>query len=242
MPKRWGFLYPVEFGLIIVGIFTLVKQNLLPVPLILWSGLFAIPSSLAGEAHIWRMFNLLPLPQILAGIGLARLLKHGKYALLKLSTGFLVWFFLMRFLVDYFAFLPYYQGAYSYFGFRQVYQYLSGIEKDYSRIVIAPSGLGFEQLYIYYLFYLKPDPAAYQARTDVEQTVSAEKWVRVNRIGKWQFLANISHEIENLPDKTLAVVEGNFGKTGNLPEYKVLHTIDYANGDPAFKIIEINKK
>ena len=253
MPDRWGLFYIIEFIFILLGIVALFQKKRWSSVIFLWLFLYAVPSSLAGEAHIWRMLTLLPLPQIIMGLGLIALVDylylrypHDFRSLgiqFAVSGAYLL--LVLRFLVDYNAYFRFNQGSYSYFGFRDVYSYLKTIEKNYDYIVIAPHGLGFEQLYIYYLFYMQPDPRAYQQHQDVEWEVGPEGWVVVKRIGKWHFVSDVRDVVFSLPDKTLLVADQTFREKEPLPQHVMLATpittINYPNGDIAFKILEFTK-
>lgn len=245
MPDRWGFFYVIEFGLLICGIVVLFQKRLWSSVIILWLFLYGVPGSLAAEAHIWRMLTFLPLPQIIAAAGLVELVRNSSRRILIFGIAGAYFVLLLRFLVDYNGFFRFNQGTYSYFGFRDTYAYLKTIESNYDYIVVAPNGLGFDQLYIYYLFYMQPDPWAYQIRQDVELEVGSEGWVKVKRIGKWHFVSDVRNVVFTLPDKTLLVTDQTFKEKEPLPQRvmlaRLLKTIDFANGDVAFKILELTK-
>ena len=251
MPDRWGFLYVFEFPLMILGLLWLgIRRKFFPF-LVLWGLLFGVGGSLASEGHVWRMLTLLPLPQILAGVGFwyvtARWRKWG----VPLGLGLLLAVSVFRFWADYTSFFPYTQAPNSYYGFRDVYAYVSPLESQYKYIVVAPTGLGFEQLYIYYLFYMRPDPRSYQLGIDVERPVGAQNWVQVKQIGKWHFEQDIRNIANQLPDQVLVVTDGQYKDTEVLTvssdkilQPTLLKTIYYPNGDPAFKIFDytLNEK
>ena len=245
MPAGWGFLYPFEFVLIALGLIVMIRKQLFTPLLGAWFFLYAVPSSLAADGHIWRMFTFLPLPQIIGGIGLVHLANQRKQIWVQAGIGLICALFVFRFLVDYTSYLPWAQGANSFFGFRDLYSYLKTVEKDYDYIVVAPSGLGFDQLYIYYLFYMQPDPREYQLGVDVERPVGRENWVEVKRIAKWHFVGDVRNVVFDLPDKTLLVADGNFKEKAPLPQNvmltELIKTINFANGDPAFKVLILHK-
>lgn len=245
MPDRWGFFYLFEFPLLIFGFTILIKNKKFSPVLILWLFLYGLPSSLAGEMHFWRMMTLLPLPQIISGIGLIEVVKKLKFRVVPFVLVFTIGFFVFRFVADYTSFMPFNQGRFSYFGFRDLYRYLSKIEDKYDYIVIAPSGLSFDQLYIYYVFYMQPNPKYFQQDKDIERIVGEQNWVKVKRIGKWHFEGDVRNVIFSLPDRTLFVADGTFNEKeplpGNVMFAKMIHNVNYENGDPAFKIFELYK-
>src|SRR3989344_947276 len=245
MPKGWGFMYPFEFGLLLIGTYVMIRRQMLPLVLILWLFLYGLPSSLAAETHIWRMLTVLPLPQITAGVGLIALVKKFPHLVFKTILAGIILFSAFQFMLDYTSYFPYVQAANSYYGFRETYAYLKTIESGYDHIVIAPTGLGFDQLYIYYVFYMQSDPRKYQLGTDIERLVGEQGCVKVKRIGKWYFESDVRNVIFSLPDKTLFVTDGTLNEYEPLPKRvmfpKLLQTISYPNGNPAFKILELTK-
>lgn len=242
MPQSSGFLYLFEFPLILIGLAILIRRKNFPHILLIWGIIYAVPSSLAGEAHIWRMMTILPLPQIIGAIGLVELGNLFRNKLPGIGMVIIICFSVLKFSVDYFAYLPYAQGFYSYFGFRDLYSYLATVEKDYDHVVIAPTGMGFNQLYIYYLFYNQPDPGKYQLGIDTERKVGEQNWIWVNRIGKWYFVSEPKKVTYPLTTKTLLVTDNIkpdeviFDKT---LEPVLIKTIYHTNRNVAFKIFNL---
>lgn len=242
MPQSSGFLYLFEFPLIFLGAVILIRKKNLPFVLFAWGIIYAVPSSLAGEAHIWRMMTILPLPQIIGAVGLVKLGNLFRNKLLGIGMVTIICFSVLKFSVDYFAYLPYAQGFYSYFGFRDLYSYLATVEKDYDYVVIAPTGMGFNQLYIYYLFYNRPDPGKYQLGIDTERKAGEQNWIWVNRIGKWYFVSEPKKVTYPLTARTLLVTDNIkpdeviFDKT---MEPVLIKTIHHTNGNVAFKIFNL---
>ncbi|KKP58458.1 MAG: hypothetical protein UR52_C0019G0004 [Candidatus Gottesmanbacteria bacterium GW2011_GWA1_34_13] len=245
MPQNWGFFYPFEFGLIVLGIMVLISNKLFYPILFIWFFVYSIPSSLASDGHIWRMLTFMPLPSMIGGIGLIESKKYLKKLPLLLGAVCVIVFFISRFVIDYFTYMPYAQGPNSYYGFRDTYNYLKTIEKNYNNIVIAPQGMGFDQQYIYYLFYLHPDPKILQNENFVDRIVGDGGWVNVKRIGNWHFVSDVRNVVFSLPDKTLLVTDNSFNEKEPLPKNvmtaNLIKTIYYINGDVAFKILELNK-
>ncbi len=245
MPDQWGLFYPFEFGLWIVGAVVMVKKKLFGPLVALWLFLWAVPSSLAAEGHIWRMVTLLPLPQLIGGIGLVEMVQWRKNIGYRAAMVAIGVFFITRFVMDYTSYLPFSQGNYSYYGYRNLYAYLKTVEKDYPMIIIAPSSMGFDQNYIYYVFYMHYDPSVYQQAIDVERQIGQGGWVAVKRIGTWHFVSDIKEIAGTLPDKTLLVVDGAYSEAtlvaGDRFTSRLVYTIPFANGDTAFKVIELLK-
>ena len=92
---------------------------------------------------------------------------------------------------------------------------------------------------------MQPDPREYQLGVDVERPVGRENWVEVKRIAKWHFVGDVRNVVFDLPDKTLLVADGNFKEKAPLPQNvmltELIKTINFANGDPAFKVLILHK-
>ncbi len=245
MPQNWGLFYLFEFPFILIGLAVAIRKKIMPPILLGWGIIYGIPSSLAGEAHIWRMLTLLPLPQIVVSIGLVQIAGYFKKKIFTGGIILVICFSLVKFTADYFSYLPYAQGSYSYFGFRDLYKYLATVEKDYDKVVIAPIGMGFNQLYIYYLFYNRPDVRNYQNAEDIDRVVGEQNWVWVNRIGKWYFVSEPKKVTYPLTQNTLLVTD-NVKPDELIYDKKLksvlLHTIYHANGDIAFKIMKLTAR
>ncbi len=246
MPDNWGLLYIFELPLIVIGIVKLVYAHKFPRILLLWTILYGIPGSLASSGHIWRMLTLLPLPYIFSAVGLVWLFSWQRLKLLNAGYITVIAVLVARFWVDYTAYFPYVQSPLAFYGFRDVYSSLRSLESSYEAIVVAPQALSFEQLYIYYLFYMRSDPRAYQQGIDVDRPTGEQNWVHVNRIGKWHFISDIKNLTDELPDRFVYVADGRFTQDSLLPQnlrfIRTLKTIYYPNNDPDFQIVELQKK
>lgn len=245
MPQGWGLFYPFELIFIAIGVVVLIRRKDMSPLLLGWGLLYGVPSSLAGEGHVWRMLTLVPLPQLVGAVGLVTVWRFLKFNWARFGLVVMMSFFVARFVVDYTTFFPHRQGIQGYYGFREVYAYTAPLAADYDMVVVSPSGLGFEQLYIYYVFYTQYDPRSYQLGEDVVRTVGRENWVQVSQVGKWRFASDIRNITTELPEKTLFITDGSWqekqGRLGIDFTETVLHIIPYLNGDPAFKVIEVER-
>ncbi|MBI4058275.1 glycosyltransferase family 39 protein [Candidatus Gottesmanbacteria bacterium] len=249
MPEGWGFLHLHDFIFIAFGMVVLLHRRLFPGVFVLWLSAFSIPSALVDDGHIWRMFPLLPLPQIVAGVGLVEFLRKMKWSIFNFGMIALIVVSVSKFWVDYTAYFPLFQAMRGYFGFREVYATLGPIEETYDRIYIAPTNLKFDQTYIYYVFYLRPDPRILQNGDDVERITNDDGWVRITRIGKWNFIDDIRSVFDTFSERSLVVTDGAFddkmvltSKDKRIFIPTLLHTVTAPDGAPAFKIFEYAKK
>ncbi len=246
MPGRMGFFHLFEFPLLVLGLIAIVKKGKVTPIIPAWAILYGVPSGLAGAEHIWRMLTLLPLPQMVEAFGLLALIGLlRKRILATLAITLLISLSFLRFGIDYYQYFPFAQGSNGYYGFKELYGYLGSIEKDYDYIVVAPLKLGFNQLYIYYLFYNKYNPSDYQKGIGVDRRVGDQNWVWVDRIGKWFFVGEPTKVKYPLTDKTLLIYDSlNTDEIIYDKSFKteVIHTISYPNNDPAFYIMKLSKK
>ncbi len=246
MPGRMGFFHLFEFPLLILGLIAIIKKGKVTPIIPVWAILYGIPSGLAGSEHIWRMLTLLPLPQIIEAFGLLALITLFRRRIwVAMVITLLISLSFLRFAADYYQYFPFAQGANGYYGFKNLYGYLGSIEKDYDYIVVAPLKLGFNQLYIYYLFYNKYNPSDYQKGIGVDRRVGDQNWVWVDRIGKWFFVGEPTKVKYPLTEKTLLIYDSlNTDEILYDKSFKteIIHTISYPNGDPAFYIMKLSKK
>ncbi len=246
MPQRWGFLYLFEFPLFLLGIIKLIREKKINNIIFLWLIIFALPGSAVDEIHIWRMMTVIPLPQIISSVGLIYLISSFQKKLVMIFfVSFCIFFSFFHFWLDYTSYFPFSQSNYSYYGFRDLYNYLIKAERNYNKIIIAPVSLGLDQLYISYLFYSRFDPLLFQKEINVIRQTNIEGWTFVKKIGKWYFVNNLDKLELPFPSKTLIIFDGSikeekFFKEKNILNYQLIKTYHFPNGNPAFKIIQID--
>lgn len=245
MPARQGLFFLVELPLILIGAFLLAKKGGASKILLLWLLLYPLPSASSGEGHIWRMMTLLPLPQIAEAYAAVVIFSSIKRLSISLFITFVFCLFFLMFLTDYFGYFALNQGHYSYYGFRDLYKYLKTVEKDYDHIVVAPINLGFNQLYIYYLFYNQYNPWDFLTAKDIERRLGEKGFAWVDRIGKYHFVGEVKKVKYPLDEKTLLVLDNS---KDDLVIYDQtlkavpIHKIFYPNGKPAFLVTRLVKK
>lgn len=232
--QTMGELYVWELPFLLLGAYLLVrrKEKNLSV-LLIWMLIAPIPAATARETpHALRILSILPTYQIIMAYGLyhaALILKRGWYlkrVYLMCGICILLAINIYYYLHDYYIHYPKeWSGEWQY-GYRQMVEYVSGIEKNYDRIFVT-NALG--RPYIYFAFYGKINLDDFLSRR-----VADRDW-----FGFWNVksLGKINFELESLPSasgRILLVTTGD-----NLPaEYRRLTTIKNLAGDSVFLIAE----
>lgn len=231
VPER-GVAYLFELPLIILGIFWLFQKERNFFWLLFWWVLISpIANSFTGPAHPVRaIFLLMAIPVLTAG-GVIFILEKIKVSKIKVGVlvGILVisfWSF-GKFLIDYFVFYPQKHTSTWQAGYKPLYQRLTLWEKNYDKILITKF---YGEPHIFYLFYRQIDPEQYQKGEGVIRYDRKDKWVNVDRIGKYWFFEKLDfNQVNGKELIVLAPKEINF-------ELEVLDEIKYPQGNSAFII------
>jgi len=234
VPGR-GEFYFFELPLIILGIIWLVK-NYWSVSKLLFTWVFFAPvaNSFTGQAHPVRAIFILPIFQIFAASGLFLVMEIFKKKTFKIL---LTLIFLgiaglsfKNFLIDYFVNYPQIYTSTWQAGYKPLYSKLAQMEGNYKRIFVTKF---YGEPHIFYLFYRQYNPREYQEGKEVVRYDREDKWVNVDRIGKYWFFEKINPK--EIGGKDLVVIvptERNF-------ELRILDEIKYQDGKTAFLIGEI---
>lgn len=145
-----GEMYWWDLPFILAGIFFLLKRHDRASALIFfWILLAPIPAALARETpHALRTLNMLPMPQVLVGLGAAVLL--GKKKWLALGGAVILAVFVWRYLGDYYLVYPRkFSGDWQY-GYKQMVEDVKKLQAGYDYVSVT-GRLG--RPYIYFLFY-----------------------------------------------------------------------------------------
>jgi 4-amino-4-deoxy-L-arabinose transferase-like glycosyltransferase len=196
---NFGLFYWWELPLLLAGSFTLIKLKIskkIKFLLISW-GLFAIlPAAITTDyPHAMRTYNLLPVPQILSGLGLITLyywvLQYKKIFAdhrftIKLSLSVLVILFMsfnLFFLYhNYFVNFPAEQSESFQYALSQSLPYIQKVEGDYQKVVISNQGQLY-QSYMFFLFSNSYNPFQYLALGGTKSGGFNE----THQIGKYEF-------------------------------------------------------
>ena len=217
-----GELYVFQLPLIFVGIYLLFKdkfkyRNFL----IAWLILAPIPAALSSPVpHALRAITFIPLWSIICAYGLVFINKFNYQE--KLTTLFIAGLFVVG-LFNFITYLHLYHKHYPkekgpdwQDGYREMLNYVNQAQDRYETIAISDT-LG--RSYIYTLFYLKFDPAKYQAEGN-QQGFDKFEFFKYS----WQ---------KKKPGKALVVVSTREGAGP-----KILKDIHTYGEDVAFRIFE----
>jgi 4-amino-4-deoxy-L-arabinose transferase-like glycosyltransferase len=228
-----GELYLFDLPFLLIGLYSLIKRrDMATLVIFCWWFMVPIPAATAKETpHALRTVSLLPLPQIVAALGLWTVYQWVKQrqwvkkvfiagAFLALTVNF------FYYLHNYYVHYPRDWSQEWQYGYKEAVGFVSRVEKDYDQVVVT-EGLG--RPYIYFLFYKKYPPEKFWQ----ERQASRDWWGlwTVSGFGKYKFGVKY---LENSSGKTLFVVAPDEVSIKG----KILTTINYLNGEPALKIGE----
>lgn len=187
-----GLFYLWELPLLLIGIYYLVSRKFSLRSKILifsWILIAPLPASIATEApHAMRIFNLLPVPQLVVALGAMALVakmqtfkKHVRYLLL--ASSFLLLLFSFSFLFhNYFINFPNEQSESFQYPLARAVDYVLENENQYQKIIFSNKDHGY-QSYMFFLFYSQYDPVLY---FDQGGTVSGG-YDEAHKIDKYEF-------------------------------------------------------
>lgn len=232
-----GLLYLWELPFLLMGVYSLIFGSSFDhlgrktkLAIFSWFLIAPLPASMTRDLpHTVRTLNFLPIFQIFTALGLIRTfiaIKLLKQRYLKLLIVFFLFsFFIFNFLYylnQYFVQQNYFNSSNWQYGYKEAVEEVKKIEGNYDKIVVA-SKPPLDQSYIFFLFYLRYNPALYQKDGG---TLSGRFAKFVFRPIEW------SKEIKS--PKTLYV-----GRPGDFPEgVKLVKTVNFLDGTPAIKIVE----
>lgn len=251
LPRR-GLLYLLELPMALLGLVCFFKSNNLHKKLIAaWLLLYPVPGSLISFDNSRRMTLIIPVFQILSGLGMLLiwrfLNKKRRFTFLKpfllAAILFIFLFAFPRFLLDYFEHNIFYSRDFKN-GIKEAITFVKENEHKYDQIYIADY---YDPIYIHYLFFTKFDPKKFQDKGNIDRQMFREefigRWLRVYRIGKVHFFGSFNWK--EVPPNSLFVVEP--GTEQDLISKKtretrrILKTIDNLNNEEVFSIIEVEQ-
>lgn len=174
-PKYWmvnrGLFYLLELPLLILGFVYLINTKHFSLKIFLaWLFLYPLPHSLTNFGYANRMSIILPLPQIIAGIGLWWLLKTLPKKI-WLIVGVVIFMSFSHFWVDYFSYYPKTYGNFNHEGPEYVYDYIKENGNKYNRIIISR----WNTHPVFFLFFSRYDLQKYLAEKKLYPTIDQTK-------------------------------------------------------------------
>lgn len=236
-----GLLYLFEFPLIFAGLIFFTKSGLSNRNMlfcVFWLAVALLPGAITnGYAHPMRVFNLLPLPDVFAAIGLINLLllikqRYIRFGLI-LITG-LITFSVLRFFYSYFTLMPRELSHHFQYGVIDALKYTRQIEGKYENVVVSNQDKLFES-YMFYLYVEKFDPLKYQKMGGTVSGGFAEE----HKIGKYRF-EGINDKIYKRSLYVVNISDVDKIKNSGV-SYKQIKKISYKNKKPVLYILETNE-
>lgn len=239
-----GLFYLWEAPLIFIGLIFLLFQKShrkVKILLSLWILLAPMPAALTTDApHALRIYQMLPMPQILSAIGITQMyflvkkyqILSSKYYISKILLflpisiliGSLIYFY-----NQYFVIFPKTQSLSFQYALSKAISYVLENEKSYNKIIFSNKE-NLSQSYMFFLFFSKYNPYSYQK----DGGTKSGGFAQTHSFGKYEFR----------PIRWKNEEKKNTIYIGNINEFplraKVLKTMDHLNGEPAIKIIEKN--
>lgn len=233
-----GLFYLWELPFLLLGIYSLIfgkVSSKTKVLVFAWFLLAPLPAAFtSGVPHAVRTLRFLPAAQIFVALGLVnfwQFLKNGK-RLRNLVIFFGVIFFVFNFayyLNQYFVQLNYFTSQSWQYGYEEAVDEIKKIEDKYEKIIVSNQP-HLDQSYMFFLFYLKYDPVAYQR---LGGTVSGGFAEDRNAFGKYTFRPIKWSEEE----KKAGILY--IGRPEDFPgELSTIKTINFLDGTPAIKLVE----
>lgn len=234
-----GLLYLWELPFLLLGIYFLIFgpfEKKTKLAIFSWFLLAPIPASItSGVPHAVRTLNFLPTFQIFTAVGLISFfifLKQVKMAFLKFLIIFIFSFSIFNFsyyLNQYFVQQNYFNSGDWQYGYQEAIEEIKKIESGYEKIIVTNKP-HLDQSYMFFLFYLKYEPTAYQREGG---TVSGGFAEPHRGFGKYTFRP-IEWDKEEKNAKILYV-----GRSSDFPEEaRMVKIINFLDGQPAIKIVE----
>jgi len=233
-----GMLLLGDFVLLGLGLFSLSKLGLKKETIFLWSWLILspLPSALSrDQVHAVRGFNIVaPLTMILA-FGAFYLFEKMKYLRWVYLPFYL--FGVIYFLDSYFIHLSIHNSLYWEYGYKQAIEAVVANMDRYKKIHVRQS---FAQPYMYFLFYMKYDPAKYQAQANLVESEYGDVG-RVEKFDNFYFLP--IDWTKNRGDKDTIFVADPVRippqDSSDPKEFEIISEVKYLDGKTSLRVIGV---
>lgn len=233
---QMGLVYVLEIPFILIGIYLLLfgkfdkKTKLL---IFAWFLLAPVPASITtGVPHAVRTMNFLPTWQIFSALGLlwffGKISEYKFKNVLYAAFGLVALLNFVYFLDAYFVQLNYYDARDWQYGYQQAVPFIDQIKGNYTKVIVSERE-PLDKSYMFFLFYLKYNPSAYQ----VIGEKSSGGFAADHHFDNYSFRP-LDWNIDSKLKHVLLV-----GAPDEFPSgVQTLQVINYPNGTPAIKIVE----
>lgn len=248
-PPFMGRLYLWELPFIFLGIYFLLfgKFNKkIKYLIITWFVITPLPAAITWDVpNGVRTLNLIFPYTVFTSIGLIYFFSKVDNLKVKLlfqsllkfiavaSISVIILISLFYYVVQYFVQYNYFSSQEWQYGYKELIQEVNKEDSSYDKIIIS-NNKPLDQSYIFFLFYKKYPPKEYLEKVNLTYTQGYE-WSR--NLDKLEF-RNIKLGEEKTPNKNLYVI-GAMDKTTGVKDLKVIKTINFLDGTPAFKLVQI---
>ena len=134
-----------------------------------------------------------------------------------------------------FLFYPQISGRYQRYGYKQLFEYISQNQANYTQVAVSRKTDDSKQ-YIHYLFFSKYDPKKYLYGAQTKSHRDENGWQVVEKIGNVNFYQS-TPSFQNLPPKSLLAVGEHETSFATSPVF----VADYPNGDRFFEIYDVDE-
>lgn len=231
-----GQMYLFEILTLLFGVYYLITRVTKNVKVILfWLLVAPIAASLTYQTpHALRAENMVVPLSLISGSGLGFLIERINYfrKFIRIPffilVSFVIIFFILKFLHQYFVHLPKEYPLEWEYGFSQVVPKAVTYGKSYKKIVMTTR---YDQPYILFLFYNQYNPARYQ-NSFISTSIDKFGFSTVSRYDKFEFRDFKKEEV----DKAKGILF--IGTEEQFPEYKkVLDKVVFPNGKTMVKFV-----
>jgi 4-amino-4-deoxy-L-arabinose transferase-like glycosyltransferase len=234
-----GLLYLWELPFLLLGIYELIFNRKInkkaKSAIFAWFLIAPIPASFtSGVPHAVRTLRFLPMMQIFTALGILRAWQiigrqknFIRIPILLLTVTFMIFNF-FYYLNQYFVQQKYFNSASWQYGYEPAIGEIQKIENNYQKIIVSNQPY-LDQSYMFFLFYLKFDPAEYQKLGGTQSGGFAEE-----HRGFFKYTFRPIKWAEEEKRGTLFV-----GRPADFPAgVKVLKIINFLNHQPAILLVE----
>ncbi len=246
-----GVILFLDIIFLVSGLVVLAKMGKKPTALFIaiWLIFSPLPSALTRDnVNAVRSLNLVVPLTILLALGASFIWMKLKEAKLKKQwVAFLLLAFSIIYLCNftywidqYFIHKPFHFAKSLQYGYKETIREISKVQNNYKHIVFVQS---YDQPYIFFLFYTRYDPSAYQSKA---QLVAGHNPIDVGFVEK---LDNIGFEQIDWPSHRGRKGVLFVGNTEQIPpsdskdpnQFKLINEIKYPNGQTAFRLVEVRQ-
>lgn len=240
-----GILYLINLPFLLLGLALLLRKFKKHSFLFAWFLLAPIAGSLTRDVpHVLRFVVILPLPMIVTAYGLYRffIIVKNRNKILFIA-GIIIYvvtltIFSASYLRNYFYIYPgQYSQAWQY-GYKEVVSYAKSNYNKYDKIIITKK---YGEPHEFLLFFMAWDPITYQSDKSAIK-FNQSSWWWVDKFDKFYFIND--WQVKNLKLESGGFIDCDklrcllITSPGNYtPQWKLLETISFLNGDKAFEIL-----